>query len=170
MNRFLIELDGFFVRKKIIVLPNRDPCQHKMKLFVTTVNSWKLLTSVACSLDPPLLNYDFQKTGEGCSNLFFLLVYVDGGRAFFQWNYRNWCRNPAPVWLDRENYNSALYLVTLSEENIVFEKMGNKRMHAEPPKVIICKKEECEYAVHFWNCTIKKCESLYFYLLLTVRT
>ena len=32
---------------------------------------------------------------------------------------------------------------------IVVEKMGNKRMHAEPPKVIICKKEECEYAVHF---------------------
>ena len=134
MNRFLIELDGFFVRKKIIVLPNRDPCQHKMKLFVTTVNSWKLLTSVACSLDPPLLNYDFQKTGEGCSNLFFLLVYVDGGRAFFQWNYRNWCRNPAPVWLDRENYNSALYLVTLSEENDCGWKNGEQKDACWTPK------------------------------------
>ena len=36
-----------------------------MKLFVTVVDSWKLLTSIGSSLDPPLLNYDFKSTEEG---------------------------------------------------------------------------------------------------------
>ena len=38
---------------------------------------------------------------------------------------------------------------------VAYEKMGNKRMYAEPPKVIICEIEECEYVVNFWNCAIK---------------
>ena len=35
--------------------------------------------------------------------------------------------------------------------------MRNKRMHTEPQK-IICGIEECEYALHFWNCGIKLCK------------
>ena len=30
-------------------------------------------------------------------------------------------------------------------------------MHTEPQK-IICGIEECEYALHFWNCAIKLCK------------
>ena len=55
----------------------------KMELFATIVDSWKLLTSVLSSLDTPLLNYDFQRTKEDCSNVASLVVYVDGGRLLF---------------------------------------------------------------------------------------
>ena len=40
----------------------------------------KLLASVASSLDPPLLNYYFQRTEEDCSNVASLVIYVDDGR------------------------------------------------------------------------------------------
>ena len=53
-----------------------------MELFVT-IDNWKLLTSVSDSLDPTWLNYDFQRTEEGCSNVNPVLVYVDGERPLF---------------------------------------------------------------------------------------
>ena len=49
----------------------------KIELFVIIVNSWKLLTSILSSLDPPWPNYDFQRTEEGCSNVNSVVVYVD---------------------------------------------------------------------------------------------
>ena len=55
----------------------------KIELFVIIVDSWKLLTSVSSSLDPPWLNYDIQRTEEGCSNFNSVMVYVDGERPFF---------------------------------------------------------------------------------------
>ena len=55
----------------------------KIELFVIIVDSWKLLTSVSSSLDPPWLNYDFQRTEEGCSNANSVVVYVDGERPLF---------------------------------------------------------------------------------------
>ena len=80
MNSFWIELDGVFCQTKIN-FTKPGPLQiSKMKIFVTIVDSWNLLTSIASSLDPPLLNYDFQKTEEGCSDVASLVVYVDGGR------------------------------------------------------------------------------------------
>ena len=45
-------------------------------------NSWHLKTSITNSLDPSLLNYDFQRTEEGCSNV-NSLVMLDGGRPLF---------------------------------------------------------------------------------------
>ena len=55
----------------------------KMELFVTRFYSWTLLTSVASSLDPYLLDYNFQGTEEGCSDMNSLVVRVDGGRPNF---------------------------------------------------------------------------------------
>ena len=55
----------------------------KIELFVIIVDSWKLLTSVSSSLDPHWLNYNFQRTEEGCSNVNFVMVYVDGERPLF---------------------------------------------------------------------------------------
>ena len=54
-----------------------------MEPFLTIIDSCKLLTSVANSLDPLSLNYDFQRTEEGCSNVNSLVAFVDGGRALF---------------------------------------------------------------------------------------
>ena len=54
-----------------------------MELFVTIFNSWKLLTSVASSQDLPWLNYDFQRTEEGCSNVNSLVEYADDGWSIF---------------------------------------------------------------------------------------
>ena len=48
-----------------------------MKLFVTIVGSWKLLTSIAKSLDLSLENFDFQRTEEGCPNVTSLVVCMD---------------------------------------------------------------------------------------------
>ena len=71
MISFWIE---FNVKKKIkkekrkIKIPNPEPLPtSKMKLVVTIVDSWNLLTSIASSLDPPLLNQAFQNTEERCS-------------------------------------------------------------------------------------------------------
>ena len=55
----------------------------KTELFLIIVDSWKMLTSVSSSLDPPWLNYDIQRTEEGCSNFNSVVVYVDGERTFF---------------------------------------------------------------------------------------
>ena len=51
-----------------------------MELCVTIADSWKLLTSVSSSLDPPWLNYDIQRAEEDCSNVNSLL---DGDRILF---------------------------------------------------------------------------------------
>ena len=55
----------------------------KIGLFVIIVDSWKLSTSVSSSLNPPWLNYDIQRTEEGCSNVKSIVVYVDGERPLF---------------------------------------------------------------------------------------
>ena len=82
MNSFWIELDGFFVKKIIFAKSGTLPTS-KMKLFVTVVDSWKLLTTIAISLDPPWPNYDFQRTEEGCSNVASLVAFADNGRLLF---------------------------------------------------------------------------------------
>ena len=73
----------FSCQKKINFTKSGPLPTSEMKLFVTIVASWKLLTSVSSSLDPTWLNYDFQRTEEGCSNVNSLVVYVDGERPFF---------------------------------------------------------------------------------------
>ena len=83
MNSFWIELDGFFCQTKINFTKSGPLSTSKMKLFVTMANSWKLLTSVSSSLDPSWLNFDFQRTEEGCSNVNSLVVYVNGERPIF---------------------------------------------------------------------------------------
>ena len=83
MNSFWIELDGFFCQTKINFTKSRPLPTSKMELFVTIIDSWKLLTSVSSSLDPPWLNYDFQKPEKGCANINSLAVYVDGERHLF---------------------------------------------------------------------------------------
>ena len=42
-----------------------------------------MLTSAASSLDPPRLNYDFQRTKDRCSNENSLVEYVDDKRSLF---------------------------------------------------------------------------------------
>ena len=73
---------AFFCQTKINFAKPRPFSTSKMELFVTIVDSWKLLISVVNSLDPPLLTYDFQRTEKDSSNVASLLVYVDGGRPF----------------------------------------------------------------------------------------
>ena len=83
MNSFWIELDEFFcLTKNNFTKPG--PLQiSKVKISVTIVDSWNLLTSIASSVDPPLLNYDFQKTEEGYSDVASLVECADGGRHLF---------------------------------------------------------------------------------------
>ena len=83
MKSFWIELDGFFCETKINFTKPGPLSTSKIELFVIIVDSWKLLTSVSSSLDPPWLNYDFQRTEEGCSNVNSLVEYVDDGKPFF---------------------------------------------------------------------------------------
>ena len=73
---------AFFCQTKINFAKPRPFSTSKMELFVTIVDSWKLLISVVNSLDPPLLTYDFQRTEKDSSNVASLLIYVDGGRPF----------------------------------------------------------------------------------------
>ena len=81
MKYFWIELDGFFCETNFT---KPGPLSaSKIKLFIIIVDSWKLLTSVSSSLDPPWLNYDIQRTEEGCSNVNSVVVYVDGERPLF---------------------------------------------------------------------------------------
>ena len=83
MKSFWIELDGFFCETKINFTKPGLLSTSKIELFVIIVDSWKLLTSVSSSLDPPWLNYDIQRTEEGCSNVNSVVVYVDGERPLF---------------------------------------------------------------------------------------
>ena len=83
MKSFWIELDGFFCETKINFTKPGPLSTSKIELFVIIVDSWKLLTSVSSSLDPPWLNYDIQRTEEGCSNVNSVVVYVDGERPLF---------------------------------------------------------------------------------------
>ena len=83
MNRFWIELDGFFCQTKINFTKPGPLPTSKMEPFATIFGNWKLLTSFAISLDPPWLNYDCQRTEEGCSNVNSLVEYVDDGRPLF---------------------------------------------------------------------------------------
>ena len=83
MKSFWIELDGFFCETKINFTKSGLLSTSKIELFVIIVDSWKLLTSVSSSLDPHWLNYNFQRTEEGCSNVNSVMVYVDGERPLF---------------------------------------------------------------------------------------
>ena len=83
MKSFWIELDGFFCETKINFTKLGPLSTSKIELFVIIVDSWKLLTSVSSSPDPPGLNCDFQRTEEGCSNVICVVVYVDGERPLF---------------------------------------------------------------------------------------
>ena len=83
MKSFWIELDGCFFETKISFTKPGPLSTSKIELFVIIVDSWKLLTSVSSSLDPPWLNYDIQRTEEGCSNVNSVVVYVDGERPLF---------------------------------------------------------------------------------------
>ena len=74
---------AFFCETKINFTKPRLLSTSKIELFVIIVDSWKLLTSVSSSLDPPWLNYDLQRTEEGCSNVNSVVVYVDGERPLF---------------------------------------------------------------------------------------
>ena len=80
MKSFWIELDGCFFETKISFTKPGPLSTFKIELFVIIVDSWKLLTSVSSSLDSPWLNYNFQRTEEGYSNVNSLVVYVDGER------------------------------------------------------------------------------------------
>ena len=83
MKCFWIELDGFFCEIKIDVTKPGPLSTSKIEIFVIVADSLKLLTSVSSSLDPPWLNYDFQRTEEGCSNVNSVAVYVDGEKPLF---------------------------------------------------------------------------------------
>ena len=58
----------------------------------------------------------------------------------------------APVWLDIKNYSSTFHLVTLSVKTNCGRKYEQQKNPYWTQKIGI---EECEYAVHFWNCGIK---------------
>ena len=83
MKSFVIELDDFFCETKINLSKQGPMSTSKIEPFVIIVDSLKLLTSVSSSLDPPWLNYDIQRTEEGCSNINSVVVFVDGERPLF---------------------------------------------------------------------------------------
>ena len=83
MKSFWIELDGFFCETEINFTKAGLLLTSKTELLVIIVGSWKLLTSVSSSLDPPWLNYDIQRTEEGFSNVNSGVVYADGERPIF---------------------------------------------------------------------------------------
>ena len=70
------------VKQKNDFAKPRPLTTSKIELFVTIVDSWKLLTFVIGSLNGPLLNYDFRKIAKGCPNV-ASLVYGDGERPLF---------------------------------------------------------------------------------------
>ena len=83
MNSFSSEVDGFFWEANIN-FTKRGPLQtSKMESFVKIFDNLKMLTSAASSLDPPRLNYDFQRTKDRCSNENSLVEYVDDKRSLF---------------------------------------------------------------------------------------
>ena len=73
----------FFVKQKFFFTKPGPLSSSKIELFVIIVDSWKLLTPVSSSLDPPRLNYYIQRTKEDCSNVNSVVVYVDGEKPFF---------------------------------------------------------------------------------------
>ena len=83
MNSIWIELDGLFRQIKINFTKLGLLSTSKMEPIVTTFDNWKLLNSVVSGLDPPWLNYGFQRTEEGFSNVNSLVEYVDGGKLLF---------------------------------------------------------------------------------------
>ena len=83
MKNFWIELDGFFCETNTIFTKPGPLSKYEKELSVTIVDRWKLLISLSSSLDPPWLNYDIQRTGEDCSNVNSVVVYVDGERPLF---------------------------------------------------------------------------------------
>ena len=84
MNSFWIKLDGVFVKKKKKNFGKPGPLPtSQMELFATIFHSWKLLTSVASSLDPRWFNYDFQRTEESFSDVNSLVVCINGWRPNF---------------------------------------------------------------------------------------
>ena len=64
---------------------------------------------------------------------------------------------PARVRVDIKNYSSNFQLpaVTWSEEIDYNGKYKERKKATESQKLTICRREECEYAVHFWNCRRK---------------
>ena len=72
-----------------------------MELFVTIVDSWKLLTSVSSSLEPTWLNYDIQIIEEGYSNVSSLVVYVDGDRPLFVFISNPKCHYGFKIFLEK---------------------------------------------------------------------
>ena len=74
---------AFSVKQKNDFAKPRPLTTFEIELFEAIVDSWKLLTSVGSSLNVPLLNHDFRRIAEGCSNVASLVVYGDGGRPLF---------------------------------------------------------------------------------------
>ena len=84
INSFWIELDVFFFCQTKVNFTKPGPLPtSKMELFVKRVEGWELLTSVPSSLDPPCINYDFQRSEEDCPNINYQVVYVNGQRPLF---------------------------------------------------------------------------------------
>ena len=109
MKIFWIELDGFFCQTKINFTKLGPLSTSKIELFVTIVDSSKLLTSVSNSPDPPWLNYGFQRTDEGHSNVNSVMVYVGDKRPLFVFFFFLFLPNPKC----NQNFNQNI-LETLS--------------------------------------------------------
>ena len=109
MKIFWIELDGFFCQTKINFTKLGPLSTSKIELFVTIVDSSKLLTSVSNSTDPPWLNYGFQRTDEGRSNVNSVMVYVGDKRPLFVFFFFLFLPNPKC----NQNFNQNI-LETLS--------------------------------------------------------
>ena len=73
----------FFCQTKVNFTKPGPLPTSKMELFVKRVEGWELLTSVPSSLDPPCINYDFQRSEEDCPNINYQVVYVNGQRPLF---------------------------------------------------------------------------------------
>ena len=94
-------MNGFFCQTKISFTKSRPLPKSKMELFVTIVDSWKLLTSVSSSLEPTWLNYDIQIIEEGYSNVSSLVVYVDGDRPLFVFISNPKCHYDFKIFLEK---------------------------------------------------------------------
>ena len=62
---------------------------------------------------------------------------------------------PVPVWLDSEKLQQYPLFSYLEEIDCGRKNGAQKNAHWTPKKNIICRIEECEYAIHFWNCRLK---------------
>ena len=107
-NSFWIELDGISCQTKINFTKPVPLSASTMELFVTIICNWKLLTSVGSSLASPWLNYDFQRTEEGCSNVNSLVECVDDGRPLF-----SFIPNPK---CNQDSYDTILETLSMSEK------------------------------------------------------